>query len=63
MFDEILRVARPHREIVIARADGERIGTMPQVNVNDPGDPPFVNMSRIALHEVLIRALRESTCR
>jgi 2-polyprenyl-6-methoxyphenol hydroxylase-like FAD-dependent oxidoreductase len=57
LFDEIVSVARPHREIVIARADGEQLGLMPQVNVNDPDDPPFVNMSRIALHELLVRAV------
>jgi 2-polyprenyl-6-methoxyphenol hydroxylase-like FAD-dependent oxidoreductase len=56
LFDEIVSVARPHREIAIARADGEQVGLMPQVNVNDPDDPPFVNMSRIALHELLARA-------
>ena len=59
LFDAIVRVARPHHEIVLAHADGERIGAMPQVNVNDPDDPPFVNMSRMALHELLERALRE----
>ena len=57
LFDDIIRVARPHREIAIARADGEQIGLMPQVNVNDPDDPPFVNMSRMALHELLSRAV------
>jgi 2-polyprenyl-6-methoxyphenol hydroxylase-like FAD-dependent oxidoreductase len=56
LFDEIVEIGRPQPEIVIARADGEQLGLMPQVNVNDPGDPPFVNMSRIALHEVLARA-------
>lgn len=57
LFDEIVRVARPHRAIVIARADGEQLGLMPQVNVNDPDDPPFVNMSRTALHELLADAV------
>ena len=56
LFDEIVAIGRPQPEIVIARADGEQVGVMPQVNVNEPGDPPFVNMSRIALHELLARA-------
>lgn len=56
LFEEIVQIGRPQPEIVIARADGEHVGVMPQVNVNDPDDPPFVNMSRIALHELLARA-------
>jgi 2-polyprenyl-6-methoxyphenol hydroxylase-like FAD-dependent oxidoreductase len=56
LFDEIVEIGRPQPEIVIARADGEQLGVMPQVNVNESGDPPFVNMSRIALHELLARA-------
>ncbi len=56
LFDDIVAIGRPQPEIVIARAGGEQLGTMPQVNVNDPGDPAFVNMSRIALHELLARA-------
>lgn len=56
LFDEIVAIGRPQPKIAIARADGEQVGLMPQVNVNDPGDPPFVNMSRIALHELLARA-------
>jgi 2-polyprenyl-6-methoxyphenol hydroxylase-like FAD-dependent oxidoreductase len=57
LFDEIVAIGRPQPEVVIARADGEQVALMPQVNVNDPGDPPFVNMSRIALHELLTRAV------
>jgi 2-polyprenyl-6-methoxyphenol hydroxylase-like FAD-dependent oxidoreductase len=57
IFDEIVRVARAHPEIAIARADGEQVGLMPQLNVNGPDDPPFVTMSRIALHELLARTL------
>lgn len=56
LFDEIVEIGRPQPEIVISRADGEQLGVMPQVNVNDPDDPPFVNMSRMALHELLARA-------
>jgi 2-polyprenyl-6-methoxyphenol hydroxylase-like FAD-dependent oxidoreductase len=59
LFDEIVAIGRPQPEIVIARADGEQVGEMPQVNVNDPDDPPFVNMSRIALHELLARAAEQ----
>jgi 2-polyprenyl-6-methoxyphenol hydroxylase-like FAD-dependent oxidoreductase len=32
---------------------------MPQINVNEPDDPPFITMSRSALHQVLERRLRE----
>jgi 2-polyprenyl-6-methoxyphenol hydroxylase-like FAD-dependent oxidoreductase len=48
LFEEIVQIGRPQPEIVIARADGEHVGVMPQVNVNDPDDPPFVNMSHRA---------------
>ena len=56
LFDEIVQIGRAQPEVVIARADGEQVAEMPQVNVNDPGDPPFVNMSRIALHDLLASA-------
>ncbi len=59
LFDEIIRVARPHHEIAIRTADDQPIGLMPQINVNDPDDPPFVNMSRIALHELLASAVAD----
>jgi 2-polyprenyl-6-methoxyphenol hydroxylase-like FAD-dependent oxidoreductase len=59
LFDRIVATARQHREIVIAGADGRRLGVMPQVNVNDPDDPPFVNLSRTALHSILVNAVRE----
>jgi 2-polyprenyl-6-methoxyphenol hydroxylase-like FAD-dependent oxidoreductase len=57
LFDAIVGVARPHPEILLARADGRQIGLVPQVNVNAPEDPPFVTLSRIALHELLARAV------
>jgi 2-polyprenyl-6-methoxyphenol hydroxylase-like FAD-dependent oxidoreductase len=59
LFDEIVRIGRPQAHIVMARADGEPMGEIPQVNVNDPGDPPFVNMSRMALHELLVAAVAD----
>jgi 2-polyprenyl-6-methoxyphenol hydroxylase-like FAD-dependent oxidoreductase len=58
LFDEILRVGRPQPHLDVCLADGTRVAELPQVNVNDPGDPPFVNMSRIALHELMAAALR-----
>lgn len=53
LFDEVVRIGRAQRVIVITRADGTRLATIPQVNVNGPEDPPFVNMSRSALHDLL----------
>jgi 2-polyprenyl-6-methoxyphenol hydroxylase-like FAD-dependent oxidoreductase len=58
LFDEIMRVGRPQPRIVVCLADGTQVAELPQVNVNDPGDPPFINMSRIALHELMVEALR-----
>ena len=31
---------------------------MPQVDVNDPDDPPFVYLSRTAMHSILVAAVR-----
>ena len=59
LFDRIVAIARQHPEIVVADAGGRQLGAMPQVNVNDPEDPPFVNLSRMALHSILVRAVRE----
>jgi 2-polyprenyl-6-methoxyphenol hydroxylase-like FAD-dependent oxidoreductase len=59
LFEPLVRVGWPHPEIDMVRADGAPIGILPQLNVNEPGDPPFITMSRIALHEVLERRLRE----
>jgi 2-polyprenyl-6-methoxyphenol hydroxylase-like FAD-dependent oxidoreductase len=59
LFDPVVAASYPHPALEMLRADGERIAEMPQVNVNEPGDPPFVAMSRMALHEVLERRLRE----
>lgn len=57
LFDEILRVGRPQPHVVICTADGTQVAEIPQVNVNEPGDPPFINMSRIALHELMRAAI------
>jgi 2-polyprenyl-6-methoxyphenol hydroxylase-like FAD-dependent oxidoreductase len=57
LFDEIIRAARPHLEIALCAADGQELSLIPQINVNGPDDPPFVNMSRIALHELMATAL------
>jgi 2-polyprenyl-6-methoxyphenol hydroxylase-like FAD-dependent oxidoreductase len=53
LFDAVMRVGRPQPHVVVCLADGTQIAELPQVNVNDPGDPPFINMSRIALHELM----------
>lgn len=57
LLDPVVAASYPHAEIEMLRADGVQLGVMPQVNVNGPGDPPFVAMSRMALHEVLERRL------
>ena len=57
LFDAIVRVARPHADLVMCTATGEQLAVIPNVNVNEPDDPPFVNMSRIALHEVMVEAV------
>jgi 2-polyprenyl-6-methoxyphenol hydroxylase-like FAD-dependent oxidoreductase len=59
LLEPLVEVGRPHEGIDMLLADGTRIGVMPQVNVNEPDDPPFITMSRSALHEVLERRLRE----
>jgi 2-polyprenyl-6-methoxyphenol hydroxylase-like FAD-dependent oxidoreductase len=53
IFDELLRVGRPHHYIDMCGADGTRFAEVPQVNVNDPDDPPFLGMARESLHEVM----------
>src|SRR5215469_4753353 len=58
LFDEIVRAGRPQPYLVMTRADGGLIAEIPQINVNDPDDPPFVSMSRMALHDLLVGAVR-----
>jgi len=58
LFDEIVRAGRPQPHLAMTHADGRLIAEVPQVNINDPGDPPFVSMSRTALHDLLVRAVR-----
>lgn len=58
LFEEIVRAGRPQPYLAMTRAGGGLIAEIPQVNVNDPGDPPFVSMSRMALHDVLAGAVR-----
>ena len=58
LFDEVVRIGRVQPHIAIERADATRLALVPQVNVNEPDDPPFVNMSRMALHELLVDAVR-----
>jgi len=53
LFDELLRVGRPHHFIDMCAPDGTRFAEIPQVNVNDPDDPPFLGMARESLHEVM----------
>jgi 2-polyprenyl-6-methoxyphenol hydroxylase-like FAD-dependent oxidoreductase len=59
LFEPLVQAGRPQTQIDMLLADGTQIGVMPQVNVNGPDDPPFITMSRRALHEVLERRLRE----
>jgi 2-polyprenyl-6-methoxyphenol hydroxylase-like FAD-dependent oxidoreductase len=47
-----------HGVIDMMRPDGVKVAEMPQVNVLGPADPPFVTMSRMALHAVLEERLR-----
>jgi 2-polyprenyl-6-methoxyphenol hydroxylase-like FAD-dependent oxidoreductase len=58
LFDDVVAAGSPSTQIEMVRADGQRITMLDQHNVNDPGDPVFVTMSRMALHEVLERRLR-----
>ena len=53
IFEALLGVGRRHDVIDMCGADGTRFAELPQVNVNDPGDPPFLGMARQALHEVM----------
>lgn len=57
IFDELLRVGRPHHVIDMCAADGTRFAELPQVNVNGPDDPPFLGMARESLHEVMADAV------
>jgi 2-polyprenyl-6-methoxyphenol hydroxylase-like FAD-dependent oxidoreductase len=59
LLDPVLAVSRPHDEIDMLRADGQPIMVLPQMQVNEPEVPPFVTMSRVALHDVLETRLRE----
>jgi len=53
LYDELLRVGRPHHYIDMCGADGTLFASVPQVNVNGPDDPPFLGMARQSLHEVM----------
>ncbi|MBN9190492.1 MAG: FAD-dependent monooxygenase [Microbacterium sp.] len=57
IFDDLLRVGRPHHVIDMCGADGTRFAELPQVNVNDADDPPFLGMARESLHEVMAAAV------
>ncbi len=57
IFDDLLRVGRPHHFIDMCGADGTRFAELPQVNVNEPDDPPFLGMARESLHEVMAAAV------
>ncbi|HXR43213.1 MAG TPA: FAD-dependent monooxygenase [Pseudolysinimonas sp.] len=58
IFDELLRVGRPHMFIDMCAADGTRFAELPQVNVNEPQDPPFLGMARESLHDVMAAEVR-----
>src|SRR5690242_1316058 len=53
LFDALVRVGRRHDVIDMCAPDGTRFAELPQVNVNDPDDPPFLGMARESLHEVM----------
>jgi 2-polyprenyl-6-methoxyphenol hydroxylase-like FAD-dependent oxidoreductase len=53
LFDGFVTVGRRHDYIDMCAADGTRFAEAPQVNVNDPDDPPFLGMARESLHEVM----------
>lgn len=53
LFDRIVEVGRAHPHIAMTSVDGAPVATVPQVNVNDPEDPPFIGMARETLHEVM----------
>jgi 2-polyprenyl-6-methoxyphenol hydroxylase-like FAD-dependent oxidoreductase len=53
LFDRVLEVGRPHRVIDLTTPDGTPVGQIPQINVNDPDDPPFVGMARETLHDIM----------
>ncbi len=57
IFDDLVRVGRPHHVIDMCGADGTRFAELPQVNVNGPEDPPFLGMARESLHEVMAAAV------
>ena len=57
LFDELVAIARVHPKLDICAADGRKLAEIPNVNVNEPDDPPFVNLSRVALHEFLMKAI------
>jgi 2-polyprenyl-6-methoxyphenol hydroxylase-like FAD-dependent oxidoreductase len=59
LFDELVAVGWACPEIEMVTAAGEPIAVLPQMNVTGPQDPPFITLSRAALHEVLARRLRE----
>ena len=60
IFDDLVDVGRPHHFIDMCGADGTRFAELPQVNVNDAGDPPFLGMARESLHEVMAAAVGRS---
>jgi 2-polyprenyl-6-methoxyphenol hydroxylase-like FAD-dependent oxidoreductase len=58
VLDPILERSCHHEVIDMMRPDGIKVAEMPQMNVLGASAPPFVTMSRAALHEVLEERLR-----
>jgi 2-polyprenyl-6-methoxyphenol hydroxylase-like FAD-dependent oxidoreductase len=58
LFEDVTAAAWRCDRIDMVTAGGHPIAQLPQMNVNGPDDPPFVALSRMALHEVLERRLR-----
>jgi len=57
IFDDLVRVGRPHSVIDMCGPDGSLFAELPQVNVNEPDDPPFLGMARESLHDVMAGAV------
>ncbi len=59
LLEPLLERSEHHAVINMMRPDGVKVAEMPQMNVLGAGDPPFITMSRMTLHEVLELPLRQ----
>ena len=58
LLDDVTSVGWRHDEVEMRTPTGELVTQAPMFNVNDVAVPPFLTLSRIALHQVLERRLR-----